>query len=101
MQIPESVRRLLWEYDLGADAPGEAWERAVLERVMQVGGWNEMRWLMRTFSRDRLRSFLEQRGRRSLGPRELRFWLTLCEIPSATGNEWVALARERDSAWRG
>jgi len=101
MEIPESVGRLLWEYDLGAEAPEEAWRSAVIERVMLRGGWDQMRWLAMAFDRPILRAFLERRGCRALPPRELRFWATVAEVPTPVADRWVTEARDREQRWRG
>jgi hypothetical protein len=101
MVIPDEIRDLLWEYDLeGLDSDANL-EDAVIERVMQRGRWNQMRWLLRHMGRQRLRLFLEDRGHRRLPPRELRFWALLSGVPEETRNDWVHLARTREREWRG
>jgi hypothetical protein len=100
MEIPEAVRELLWEYRIeGALNP--QWEDAVLERVMQRGGWSEMRWLVRSFDRARLRNYLARRGHRVLAPRELRYWALVCGVPDEDQDRWIDAARRREQAWRG
>lgn len=101
MEIPESVRRLLWEYDPPRSSSSAEWERIVIERVMARGGWAEMRWLVRTFDRNALASYLRARGRRALAPRELRFWCTVSGVEAAEAGVWVQAARERERTWRG
>ena len=69
MEIPEEARALLWEYETGAGL-AQQWEDAVLERVMQSGGWAEMRWLLGAFDRARLRmNQICSRNSRRLGSR--------------------------------
>jgi len=41
MQIPATVRALLWEYSLG-EIPEERWQSTIIERVMQRGCWDDM-----------------------------------------------------------
>lgn len=101
MEIPAGVRNLLWEYSIDDFSIDESWERTVLGRVMQLGGWDEMRWLLRNFDRPRLRSFLEGRGRRALAPRELRFWALICGVPADIQDDWVQQARRSQQSWRG
>ncbi|MGC8915441.1 MAG: hypothetical protein ACP5NF_00465 [Thermoanaerobaculum sp.] len=101
MDLPGCVRALLWEYDLQAQAPEEAWERVVMEKVMLRGDLEAIRFLLARFSRQRLAAFLEGRGRRVLPPRELSFWGKLCGVPRDTLREWVAEAAARERAWRG
>ena len=100
MEIPASVRTLLWEYSLEEILSGKRWQSAIIERVMQRGCWDDMRWLLNAFDRKRLRAFLERRGRRALAPRELRFWARICEVPKTEQDTWVQESRERVGTWR-
>ena len=101
MEIPAGIKALLWEYSVDEAPSGEGWEKTIIERVMQRGCWNDMLWLLRTFDRKRLRGFLEQRGRKALAPRELRFWATICGVAGDEQDAWVREARERERAWCG
>ena len=100
MEIPSTVRTLLWEYSMDEIPAGEGWQSSIIERVMQQGCWDDMLWLLQAFDRDRLRVFLEHRGRRALAPRELRFWATICGVPDNEQDTWVHDARARERAWR-
>lgn len=99
--LPASVRELLWEYKAGPDSTGPGWERTAIERVMLRGRMEDMRWLLATFGRDCLRTFLAERGRRVLPPRELRFWCTISGTPRDEADAWVDEARRSERAWRG
>jgi hypothetical protein len=101
VKIPESVRALLWEYNLPDGDLGHEWERTVIERVMARGRLADMRWLLRAFERPMLLAFLSTRGRRALAPRELRFWSRICAVPGEVADAWVAEARAKEQAWRG
>lgn len=100
MEIPGTIRTLLWEYSLDEISSGKRWQSAIIERVMQRGCWDDMLWLLREFDRVRLRDFLEHRGRRALAPRELRFWARICEVPEIEQDTWVHESRTRERAWR-
>lgn len=100
MILPDSVRLLLREYATPPRLAGPAWERVVVERVMERGSWEDMRWLLAEFGRLRLAQYLRERGFRVLPPRELRFWSLVCGIPAFLADEWVRSARDRVRAWR-
>jgi hypothetical protein len=100
MEFPSSVRNLLWEYAVDDFQVDETALDTVLERVMQHGGWAEINWLLQTVDSDRLRSFLEDRGRRTLTPRDLRFWAHVCGVPADEQNGWVDEAMQREQMWR-
>jgi hypothetical protein len=99
--IPSSVRGLLHDLDVPPEPSGAAWERVVIERVMERGTWVDMRWLLASFGRQRLAAFLAERGCRVLAPREVRFWATICHTPEDEANRWVASAITGARAWRG
>lgn len=101
MDLPKRVGQLLWEYDLNALPTGAELPDVVVERVMVRGGWEEMRWLLASCDRERLRRFLELRGSRVLEPRELAFWAFACAVPDERVETWIRDARERLKAWRG
>lgn len=101
MRFPDTVERLLWEYDLEALRAEPELPEVVIERVMARGGWEPMRWLLATCSPERRRRFLEERGRRVLAPRELNFWAFASSVPPERTSEWVREARKRETAWRG
>jgi hypothetical protein len=100
MEIPATVRDLLWEYSLDEIPRGDRWQDTIIERVMQRGCWDDMLWLLRAFERGELCAFLERRGRRVLAPRELRFWAKIVGVPDTKQDIWVHESRERERAWR-
>lgn len=101
MIIPELIRPLLWEFDTEDPSGTETMERVIIERVMQRGSWEQMRWLLRQYSRDRLRRFIQDRGRRVLPPRELNFWARQCGFPESVIREWLVQAKNKEKQWRG
>jgi len=70
--LPDYIARLLWQVDPG-QIDLDAHRDYVLERVMQRGGWDAMRWLRRTYSPETMADFLRRRGAR-LPPRERAYW---------------------------
>jgi hypothetical protein len=68
---------------------------------MERGTWVDMRWLLASFGRERLARFLAERGHKTLAPRELRFWSTICHASERQTDRWVAAANAGERAWRG
>jgi hypothetical protein len=101
MQIPSRILTLLWDVSVEEMTPEAGWERLVIERVMDRGCWDDMRWLLQAFDREQLREFVSGRGRRVLAPRELSFWATICGVPEGERHAWVRESRTRARAWRG
>ena len=72
LELPQSVVRLLWDVDPAQLAlPRD--RDFLLERLMQRGTWEDMRWLLRTFERADLREFIERKSH-TLAPRERAYW---------------------------
>jgi hypothetical protein len=85
-ELPDAVRRLLWDVDSDAvDLERDA--RLVIERVMSRGSWEAMQWLLRRYPRDILAEFLLTRGVRTLSPRDIAYWALVCnvDVPVGTG----------------
>lgn len=101
MIVPDSVRLLLHDYMVPAVLDGAVWDRAIMERVMERGGWDDIRWLMAEFGPARVADYLRARGHRVLAPQELRFWAWFGGIPAPLADTWVQAARERVRAWQG
>ena len=76
--LPKYIARLLWQVD-PTDVDVDAHRDYILEQVMQRGGWDAMRWLRRTYTREALASFLLRRGSR-LAPRERAYWAVVAEV---------------------
>jgi hypothetical protein len=98
-KLPEFLSSLFWEYDpeaLDLDVHADA----VIGRIMERGSWAAMVWLRQTYSKDRLASFLEKRGVRSLPPRELNYWAFIAGLSREKRERWVEENRAKPNAWR-
>ncbi len=101
MDIPENLKRLLWEFDFDNIDFSDGVPNAVCERVMAHGCWNEMQWLIQVAGPERLRTFLKGRGAKVLNPREVAFWSLVCSVPEGQASVWISAARARQAAWCG
>ena len=94
-QIPEGLGPHFQEYDptqldLERDAD------LIIQRTLEFGTWDEVRWLFATFGRQRIATFLHQRGERLLAPVTFNYWRRLLGInkwqaspfPTAKGELW-------------
>jgi len=100
VKIPNDIHRLLWEYDLDDIDLWTELPEVVIERVMALGGWVQMQWLLNEVETEDLRSYLERKGARVLPPREIAFWGLACSVPDALVQEWVIQSRARRIEWR-
>lgn len=96
-RLPRELKRFFWEYDFAV----LSWEEdrdLVILRILSVGDWQSIQWLLQRLGHDELRGWLEQRRGRGLEPRQLRFWEVVLGIPHRTVNAWIAAG---DPAWLG
>lgn len=75
---PDCIARLLWDVDPGSVDP-ERHSDYLIERVMQRGGFEAMRWLRARYPRETLAEFLRRRGDR-LAPRERAYWALIAGV---------------------
>lgn len=83
-EIPSRLRPHFQEYDLAQlDLSRDA--NLVIQRVLEFGTWEEIRWLFELYGVKRIRSYVRQHGERGLGAVSFNYWLKLLRI-----RRWVA-----------
>lgn len=68
----------------------------IIQRTLEFGTWNEVRWLFAAYGRQRIAAFLRQWGERQLSPVTFNYWRKLLGIsnwqtspfPTAKGELW-------------
>lgn len=90
MELPEGVRRLLWDVD--PDALGPEHRQFVIERILEFGDVAECEWMFATFGRDEVVRVL--RRTRRLSPKSANFWRLWLrvppeEVPSLQVEGWI------------
>ena len=93
--IPSGLGPHFQEYDLHTvDLDQDA--DLVIQRTLEYGTWNEVRWLFGTYGGPRIRAFVRERGERLLSPVAFNYWRKLLGIrqwrrspfPTARGEVW-------------
>lgn len=82
----EKIRNLpdrLWphfqEYDPNSlDLERDA--NLVIQRVLEFGNWNELRWLFRLYGKPRISAYVRQYGERGLSRVTFNYWRKLLGI---------------------
>jgi len=94
-QIPTGLKPYFQEYDitqLGITRDANL----IIQRVLEFGTWDEIRWLFETYRSKRIRLFLREHGERWLKPVTFNYWRKLLGIrrwkkspfPTAQGELW-------------
>lgn len=94
--IPARLQPLLPEYDVSRLNAGRD-RTLVISRILERGGLDDVRWLLRRLPRKAVARFIEEDGARLLSRRSLRLWSLFFEaVPKAlpkwrTGaNPWLS-----------
>jgi len=76
--FPEPVRVLLWDVEpdtVDLDRHADY----LMERIMGRGSWEAMRWLRRTYPREKVADFVRRRGSH-LAPRDEAYWALIAGV---------------------
>ena len=91
--IPGSLKPLFQEYSL-EDINLRRDANLVIQRTLEYGTWDEIRWLFQVYSRRRIQRFLREHGERWLKPVTFNYWRKLLRIrhwqpaPFGRGELW-------------
>lgn len=97
-RVPPDLGPLFWDCDLTA-LDVERHREQILERVLQDGNLDAVRWMLRTYGDDAVSRFILEQGSRRLDPKILSFWRNyydLGEPPCTTRSSLIASER----GWR-
>lgn len=93
--IPRGLAPHFQEYDFDAlDVSRNA--DLIIQRTLEYGTWDEVRWLFDTYGGKRIRTFVRERGERWLSKATFNYWRKLLGIkrwrhspfPTVRGELW-------------
>jgi hypothetical protein len=91
--IPLSLRPHFQEYDL-ADLRIRRDANLIIQRTLEYGTWEEVRWLFQVYTRQRIQRFLREHGERWLKPVTFNYWRKFLGVrrwqpaPFGKGDVW-------------
>lgn len=93
--IPAGLQPYFQEYDVAQLDLAEQGD-LIIQRTLEFGDWEGLRWLYATYGSKRIRLFLRQHGERWLRPPVFNYWRKLLHIrkwekspfPIAKGKLW-------------
>jgi hypothetical protein len=77
--IPDGLLPYFQEYNV-KNLDGQRDANLILQRTLEFGTWEEIRWLFSTYGSARIRTFLRQYGERWLKPANFHYWRKLLRI---------------------
>ena len=93
MPIPRSLQPYFQEYDL-VELNLRRDADLIIQRTLEYGDWDEIRWLFQVYPRQRVRRFLREHGERWLKPVTFNYWRKLLGLrrwqpaPFGKGEVW-------------
>ena len=94
-EIPDRLKPYFQEYDTEQlDFAQDA--NLVIQRTLEFGTWDEIRWLFHLYGIERVRLFVRQHGERLLKPVSFNYWRkllglrrwTTSSLPTRKGELW-------------
>jgi len=92
--IPLSLQPYFQEYDL-TDLHLRKDANLIIQRTLEYGTWEEVRWLFQTYTRQRIQRFLREHGERWPKPVTFNYWRKLLGVrrwqsaPFGKGEVWI------------
>ena len=78
-EVPDGLRPYFQEYDVQTlDLDRDA--NLVIQRTLEYGTWDELRWLFRRYGDRRIRVFVREHGERMLSRVTFNYWRKLLGI---------------------
>lgn len=93
--VPADMEWLFPEYAF-EDVDTQTHQGVIIERVLERGSWEQVRWLFRTYSEERVADWVRQHGFRLLSKRSFAFWRLVLNISEINTPDWVVQAREME-----
>ena len=81
-RVPARFASLFWDSDLDT-LDMDVHSEQIIERTLQDGDLESVRWLLQSYGDERVRRFVLERGAKRLEPRILSFWYGYYELGEA------------------
>jgi len=94
--IPQSLTRLFQEYQFG-DLNIELHSNLFIERILESGTWEELRWVLHTYGAKRIQTYIRRFGHTRLSPISFNYWRKLFRIHKYYRSPWSEI---RKDIWR-
>ena len=93
IHIPMSLKPYFQEYDLeNLDIQRDV--DLIIQRTLEYGNWDEIRWLFQAYHRRRIKLFLLEHGERWLRPVTFNYWRLLMGV-----RKWKSAPFDRVMIW--
>ena len=94
-ELPVTTAWLFPEYDFAAIEP-EAYADVIIERILERGTWDELRWLFARYGELRVREWVRGHGFRLLSKRSFALWRLALDVPDYVAPDWARETKEME-----
>jgi hypothetical protein len=95
LKLPVATAWLFPEYDC-ADMDDESYADVIVERILERGAWNELRWLFTRYGEPRVREWVCGHGFRLLSKRSFALWRLALDVQDYVAPDWAREAKEME-----
>lgn len=85
--IPRTLFPFFQEYD-PQEIDLETYQAVIIGRVLAFGTTKELRWLFKTYTKEKVRNFIKEYGYRKLSPETFNFWRLVLEVKKYRKLSW-------------
>ncbi|MBI3922122.1 MAG: hypothetical protein HY318_11945 [Armatimonadetes bacterium] len=96
MTEPQSIAWLFPEYEFGGMDP-ETHAGVIIERLLEHGNWDELRWLFETYSEARVADWVRGHGFRLLSKRSFALWRLALDVKDYVAPDWARRWKAKES----
>ena len=96
-QLPADAAWLFPEYDFESMSLEEH-RGVIIERVLERGTWEQVRWLFATYGEDAVAEWVRRHGFRLLSRRSFALWRLVLGVADYVAPDWAVEAR-KEEAW--
>lgn len=86
-RLPEFLEKLFWEYDFETlDITAD--EEVIISKILRDGDMEALKWLFKTFGKERIREWIIETEGKGLSNRQLSFWEIVLSLPHSKVLKW-------------
>ena len=94
-KLSPDLEWLFPEYDF-AEMRLSSHQGVVIERVLEKGSWEQVRWLFTTYGEETVTEWVRKHGFRLLSKRSFALWTLALDVKEIEVPEWVIQAKVED-----
>jgi hypothetical protein len=94
-ELPAATAWLFPEYDFAAIDP-ETCADVIIERILERGSWDELRWLFARYGEPRVSEWVRVHGFRLLSKRSFALWRLALDMQNYVAPGWAREAKEME-----